>query len=107
MKSNWDLKLIAQFAGVAVLAGFITIALPYIGKERKVEAQKPQQKRYVISRPERCAEIVNGGVGQLTNSGSPVEYILCETPDGNSMFYRYLDDRDRTVTSWTEHQYRK
>ena len=82
MKSNWDLKLIAQFAGVAVLAGFITIALPYIGKERKVGAQKPQQKRYVISRPERCAEIVNGGVGQLTNSGSPVEYILCETPDG-------------------------
>ncbi|MBI2232957.1 MAG: hypothetical protein HYU56_03470 [Candidatus Aenigmarchaeota archaeon] len=87
------------------VTGVSITVLPYIVTEKP--APQAQQQRYIISRPERCAEIINGGVGQLTNSGNPVEYILCETPDGNSMFYRNLRDRDRTVTSWTEHQYRK
>jgi len=96
MKSNWNLKLITQFAGVAALAGSITIALPYIVKERNAEAQKPQQQRYVISRPERCSDIVNGGIDHQMG-----EYLFCETPDGYSLFHKVLKAKN-----WEERQYK-
>ncbi len=104
MSISWGSTTTLFIGGIVVLAGFgIMDSAERTNGNRLAEAK---QQRYVVSRPERCDEIINGGVGHLTNSGPPIEYLLCKTPDGDSMFYRKLGDKDRSVTSWTEHQYK-
>lgn len=81
---------------IAIVGTVTAIGAVLIGfNERPIaDRVQVQQKRYVISRPERCAEIINGGLDRG-------EYLFCKTPEGHSLFYKSFDAKN-----WGERQYK-